>query len=170
MADDLSLRFEQRVIPLMDDAYTLARHLMRDEHDAQDVAQEAYLRAWRFFASFHGGDERAWLLAIVRNCCYTWRRRDRGKDVVPYDDEQHGLHDSDRSATDARAIAGSERGGLAAAVDALPREFREVLVLREVEDLSYREIARIIGVPVGTVMSRLARARARLRTSLKRTA
>ena len=169
MPDTLLDRFEQRVVPLMDDAYTLARHLMRDEHDAQDVVQEAYLRAWRFFASFRGGDERAWLLTIVRNCCYTWRRRTRVDDV-PYDDELHATDESARSATDARAISGSERDSLSAAVASLPPEFREALVLREIEGFSYREIARIAGVPIGTVMSRLARARERLRSSLKRTA
>ena len=170
MADNLLDRFEQRVVPLIDDAYTLARHLMGDEHDAQDIVQEAYLRAWRYFAGFGGGDERAWLLTIVRNCCYTSRRTARGADVVPYDDEQHGLHESNRSATDARAIGDSERGHLASAVATLPREFREALVLREVEGFSYNEIARITGVPVGTVMSRLARGRERLRRVLKRTA
>jgi RNA polymerase sigma-70 factor (ECF subfamily) len=162
-------RFEQRVVPLMDDAYTLARHLMRDEHDAQDVVQEAYLRAWRFFASFRGGDERAWLLTIVRNCCYTWRRSTRVDDV-PYDDDLHSGDESARSATDARAISGSDRDSLSAALESLPREFREALVLREIEGFSYREIARITGVPIGTVMSRLARGRERLRSSLKRSA
>jgi len=169
VSDTLRDRFEQRVVPLMDDAYTLARHLMRDEHDAQDVVQEAYLRAWRFFASFRGGDERAWLLTIVRNCCYTWRRSTR-VDAVPYDDEIHVGDESARSATDARAISGSERDSLSAAVASLPREFREALVLRDIEGFSYREIARITRVPIGTVMSRLARGRERLRSSLRRTA
>ena len=169
VSDALLDRFEQRVVPFIDDAYTLARHLMRDEHDAQDVVQEAYLRAWRFFASFRGGDERAWLLTIVRNCCYTWRRSTRVAEV-PYDDELHVGDESARSATDARAISGSERDTLSAAVASLPHEFREALVLREIEGFSYREIARITGVPIGTVMSRLARARERLRSSLRRTA
>lgn len=170
VADDLSARFEQRVVPLVDDAYTLARHLVRDEHDAQDIVQEAYLRAWRHFAGFRGGDERSWLLTIVRNCCYTWRRAAREADSVEYDDEHHGLVEGRGSAADARAIVGSERAHLDVALNALPTEFREVLVLREIDDFSYREIARIVGVPVGTVMSRLARARERLRRVLKRTA
>ena len=142
---------------------------MRNEHDAQDVVQEAYLRAWRFFASFRGGDERAWLLTIVRNCCYTWRRRTH-PEQVPYDDELHAADESALSATDARAISGSERDSLSAAVASLPPEFREALVLREIEGFSYREIARITGVPIGTVMSRLARGRERLRSCLRRTA
>jgi RNA polymerase sigma-70 factor (ECF subfamily) len=170
VATSLLDRFEQRVVPLLDDAYTLARHLMRDEHDAQDVVQEAYLRAWRYFADFREGDEKAWLLTIVRHCCYTWRRRRQGRDAVSYDDEQHGLRESERLATDARAIARSERESIASAVATLPREFREALVLREIEGFSYREIARITGVPIGTVMSRLARGREQLRRSLKRTA
>ena len=170
VAESLLDRFEQRVVPLLDDAYTLARHLMRDEHDAQDVVQEAYLRAWRYFAGFRGGDERAWLLTIVRNCCYTWRRSRRGAETVPFDDEHHSDADGNRYASDSRAINDSERGALASALDALPREFREVLVLREIDGLSYREIAGITGAPVGTVMSRLARGRERLKRALKRTA
>jgi RNA polymerase sigma-70 factor (ECF subfamily) len=170
VATTLLDRFEQRVVPLLDDAYTLARHLMRDEHDAQDVVQEAYLRAWRSFSNFRDGDERAWLLTIVRNCCYTWRRDQRGHQVVSYDDDQHGLRESERTTTDARAISHSERDTLAAAVASLPREFREAVVLREIEGFSYREIAQITGVPIGTVMSRLARSREQLRRLLKRTA
>jgi len=163
-------RFEQTVIPLIDDAYTLARHLLRDEHDAQDVVQEAYLRAWRFFDTFRGGDERAWLLTIVRHCCYTSRRTKRGAEHVAYDDEQHGAEAGSRYAADAKAVSESERDNLDSALDRLPSEFREVLVLRELEGLSYKDIARVTGVPVGTVMSRIARARDRLRRVLKRIA
>src|SRR5690349_9926569 len=170
VSDNVLERFEQTVIPLIDDAYTLARHLMRDEHDAQDVVQEAYLRAWRFFDTFRGGDERAWLLTIVRHCCYTSRRARRDATHVAYDDEQHGADDANRSAADARAVSESERDNLDSALDRLPLEFREVLVLRELEGLSYKDIARVTGVPVGTVMSRIARARDRLRRVLKRTA
>ena len=170
MSDNVLERFERTVIPLIDDAYTLARHLLRDEHDAQDVVQEAYLRAWRFFDSFRGGDERAWLLTIVRHCCYTSRRARRDTTHVEYDDEQHGADNAPRSAADARAVSESERDKLDSALDRLPSEFREVLVLRELEGLSYKDIARVTGVPVGTVMSRIARARDRLRRVLKRTA
>lgn len=170
MAQSVLDRFEQSVVPYLDDAYTLARHLLRDEHDAQDVVQEAYLRAWRYFAGFRGGDERAWLLTIVRNCCYTWRRTGRGEEHIVYDDEQHGRDDSRRNATDARAIDDSDRRQLASALDRLPVEFREVLVLREIEGLSYHDIARVTGVPIGTVMSRIARARERMRRLLKRSA
>jgi RNA polymerase sigma factor (sigma-70 family) len=170
VAPQLLDRFEQTVIPLIDDAYTLARHLMRDEHDAQDVVQEAYLRAWRYFAGFRGGDERAWLLTIVRNCCYTWRRTDREADHVAYDEELHQMDVSSHYSADARAVGDSDRRMLSAALERLPVEFRETLVLRELEGLSYGEIARVTGVPVGTVMSRLARARERMRHMLKRSA
>jgi RNA polymerase sigma-70 factor (ECF subfamily) len=170
LSQSLHDRFEQCVIPLIDDAYTLARHLLRDEHDAQDVVQEAYLRAWRFYTNFRDGDERAWLLTIVRHCCYTWRRDRHNAERVAFDEEQHGIDAGSRYAADARAIDESERETLAAALDRLPREFREVLVLRELQELSYKDIARVTGVPVGTVMSRLARARERLRRVLKRTA
>ena len=157
-------------MPLLDDAYTLARHLVRDEHDAQDIVQEAYLRAWRFFGSFRDGDEKAWLLTIVRNCCHPWKRKRGGDDSVSYDDELHGLSEAARFAADTPAIEHSERAQLDSALDALPTEFREVLVLRELDGFSYREIARIIGAPVGTVMSRLARGRERLRQVVKRSA
>lgn len=170
MSDPLVDRFEQRVVPLLDDAYTLARHLVRDEHDAQDIVQEAYLRAWRYYGTFRGGDERPWLLTIVRNCCYTWKRTHRKDDAVSYDDEQHGLRESPRFSADAPVIERSEREHITSAFEALPAEFREVLVLRELEGFSYREIARIVGAPIGTVMSRLARGRERLRLLIKRSA
>lgn len=170
MTENVLTRFEERVVPLMDDAYTLARYLVRDEHDAQDIVQEAYLRAWRYFASFRGGDERAWLLTIVRNCCYTWRRSRLDSQAVEYDDDVHGADQSERSAADASAIGESDRRQLSAALESLTAEFREVVVLREIEGCSYQEIARVTGVPIGTVMSRLARARERLRRALKRTA
>lgn len=170
MTETLLTRFEESVVPLMDDAYTLARHLLHDEHDAQDVVQEAYLRAWRYFTSFRGGDERAWLLTIVRNCCYTWRRSRRDALLVEYDDDTHGGDRSGHTAADASAIGESDRGLLSSALDGLAPEFREVVVLREIDGCSYQEIARVTGVPIGTVMSRLARARERLRRALKRTA
>ena len=161
-------RFERTIVPLMDSAYTLARHLVRDESDAQDVVQEAYLRAWRHYAGFRGGDERAWLLTIVRNCCYTWRRSNRsGRDTVEYDDEEHGDDESGLSTTtDALVLEEANRAELRLALDGLPREFREAIVLREIEGLSYKEIGHIIGAPIGTVMSRLARARGRLQKAL----
>jgi RNA polymerase sigma-70 factor (ECF subfamily) len=157
-------RFERIVLPHLDDAYTLARYLVRDEHDAQDLVQDAVLRAIRYFDGYREGDARAWLLAIVRNCCMTWLRRQSGTKKVSFD--AGGLSVADPRETDARAIQRSERAALARALDALPDEFREVIVLREIQELSYKEISDVVGVPVGTVMSRLARGRKRLASAL----
>lgn len=154
-------RFERVVLPHLDDAYTLARYLLRDEHDAQDVVQEAALRALRFFDGYGGGDPRAWLLAIVRNCTLDWQRR-QGGDRRTLSLDAHAIAVPDATAADADAIRSSERGRIERAVAALPIEFREAIVLREVQGLSYKEISEIVGAPIGTVMSRLARARKRL--------
>jgi RNA polymerase sigma-70 factor (ECF subfamily) len=159
-------RFERAVLPHLDDAYTLARYLLRDEHDAQDAVQDAVLRALRYFETYRDGDARAWLLAIVRNCCLTWHRRERGsRATVSFNDHAADIV-SDSRETDALAIERSERAAIERAVAALPPEFREVIVLREVQSLSYKEISDVVGVPIGTVMSRLARARKRLASVL----
>jgi RNA polymerase sigma factor (sigma-70 family) len=162
-------RFERAVLPHLDDAYTLARYLLHDEHDAQDAVQDAVLRALRYFESYRDGDPRAWLLAIVRNCCLTWHRRERAdrgdRSIVPFTDEAVNTL-SDALETDALAIERSERAAIERALAELPAEFREVIVLREVQDLSYKEISDVVGVPIGTVMSRLARARKRLALAL----
>ena len=155
-------RFERVVLPHLDDAYTLARYLVRDEHDAQDVVQEAALRAFRYFGGYSGGDARSWLLAIVRNCSLTWLQRRRSdRRMVAFSDGE-GLDVPGGVDADAMAVDSSERRRVDRAIAMLPVEFREVLVLREIEDLSYREISDVVGVPVGTVMSRLSRARKRL--------
>ncbi|HEV8499918.1 MAG TPA: sigma-70 family RNA polymerase sigma factor [Gemmatimonadaceae bacterium] len=154
------------MLPHLDDAYTLARYLLRDEHDAQDVVQDAVLRALRYFDGYREGDARAWLLTIVRNCCLTWQRRHRSERLaVPFGDDVIDRV-SDSRETDTLAIERSERAMLERVVSELPTEFREVIVLREVEGLSYKEISDVIGVPMGTVMSRLARARKRLASAL----
>ncbi|HVX38372.1 MAG TPA: sigma-70 family RNA polymerase sigma factor [Gemmatimonadaceae bacterium] len=160
-------RFERVVLPHLDDAYTLARYLLRDEHDAQDAVQDAVLRALRYFESYREGDARAWLLAIVRNCCHTWHRRhETDRLAVPFRDDESTLAFHASRDTDAAAIAASERARLQRAIATLPTEFREVIVLREVEQLSYKEISDVVGVPIGTVMSRLARARKRMAAAL----
>jgi len=162
MSSDLE-RFERTVLPHLDDAYTLARYLLRDEHDAEDVVQDAVLRGLRHFDGYRGGDARSWLLAIVRNGCFTWHRRNRN--VVQLGEATLALV-ADSAETDAAAVADSERRRIRDAVAALPLEFREVIVLREIEELSYKQISEIVGAPVGTVMSRLARGRRRLAVAL----
>ena len=166
MADQQAERFEKIVLPHLDDAYTLARYLLRDEHDAQDVVQDAVLRALRHFEGFRQGDARAWLLTIVRNCCYSWHKPHRwDRSTVSFTDEAaRGV--TDPHAADDLANQSSERERIQAAVDALPAELKEVIVLRELNELSYREISDVVGAPIGTVMSRLSRARGRLASAL----
>jgi RNA polymerase sigma-70 factor, ECF subfamily len=158
--------FEAIVLPQMGAAYNLARWLTRNDHDAEDVVQEACLRAFRFFDGFRGGDVRAWLLTIVRNTYYTWLSSNRLRDLsTPFEDEAWEL-ESDAPNPELNAIQTSERDRLEQAIEELPAEFREVLVLRELEEMSYKEISDISGIPIGTVMSRLARARRRLQRCL----
>src|SRR5438034_82616 len=146
-------RFEAVVLPHLDAAYTLARYLTRSDHDAQDVVQDASLRAFRHFGSFRGagsGEGRAWLLAIVRNTAYTWQRRHHGDTLTTeFDEEQHSEATTGED-PEAAVVAQGERVALHRAIDELPPEFREVIVLRELEELSYKEIAEVAGVPVGT--------------------
>ena len=156
-------RFETLMLPLMNDAYNLARWLMRNQEDAEDMVQESYLKAFRFFASFHEGTNcRAWLLQIVRNTCYTalGARKLRQKEV-PIDQENDQVEDPS-PLPPASLIKKATVEAVREAIEALPVDFREALVLRELEGLSYKEISEVIGVPMGTVMSRLARARHQL--------
>ncbi len=161
-------RFEQTVLPHLDAAYNLARWLTRNDQDAQDVTQEACLRAFRFFDGYQGGNMRAWFLTIVRNTCYTWLHQNRapgGSDEV-FDEEIHSTDESGGASPEIQALAGADRETLRRALEELPEVFREVLVLRELEGMSYKEIADVSSVSWGTVMSRLARARTRLRQAL----
>jgi RNA polymerase sigma factor (sigma-70 family) len=160
---DKRVRFEQLILPHLDAAYNLARWLTHNDQDAQDMVQDAYLRAFRFFPSFHGGDSRAWLLTIVRNTCYTWLHHQHAAEV--FDEEIHDV-ESESSNPEALEMHLLDQQKLKEAIEVLPPEFREVIVLRELEELSYKEISTIAHVPVGTVMSRLARARKRLQNYL----
>ena len=163
--EDLS-SFEAVMLPHLDAAHNLAKWLLRNEQDAQDVVQEAYLRAFKSFSGFHGTNGRAWLLTIVRNTSYTLLKKNRAVDfTTPFDEEIHAVEHE--SASPATILEHSEDWDLIRqAMDALPAEFREILVLRHQEGLSYKEIADIAQIPPGTVMSRLARARAKLKEYL----
>jgi RNA polymerase sigma factor (sigma-70 family) len=157
--------FEEAMLPHLDAAHNLAKWLLRNEQDAQDVVQEAYLRAFRSFGGFHGGNGRAWLLTIVRNTSYTFLKKNRAADFTTFDEEIHAS--SDEFVNPATTLEQTEDAELIKeAINQLPAEFREILVLRHQEGLSYKEIADIAQIPPGTVMSRLARARGKLREYL----
>ena len=158
--------FEETFIPHLDAAYNLARWLTRDDHDAQDVVQEAYLRALKFYGGFHGHESRAWLLTIVRNTCYTWLQQNRSRELATAFDEEIHAAENDNLNPAEQMIQKADGHLLRQALEELPLEFREAIVLRELEGFSYKEIADVTGVPIGTVMSRLARARTRLQRYL----
>jgi RNA polymerase sigma-70 factor, ECF subfamily len=158
--------FEAMMLPHMDAAHNLARWLLRNEQDAQDVVQEAYLRAFKSFSGFHGSNGRAWLLTIVRNTSYTLLKKNRAVDLTTtFDEEIHAV--GQESASPATILERAENAELIKnAMEELPVEFREILTLRHQENLSYTEIGEILKVPIGTVMSRLARARGKLKEYL----
>jgi RNA polymerase sigma-70 factor (ECF subfamily) len=159
-------RFQDLILPHLDAAYNLARWLTRKDEDAADVVQEAYLRAIRFFDSFHGPDGRVWLLTIVRNTYYNWSKQNRvQRSATSFDEELHSAAQEDLDPERLAQLA-ENRQRLHQALDELPTEYREILVLRELEGLSYKEIAEVAGLPIGTVMSRLARGRGRLQQQL----
>jgi RNA polymerase sigma-70 factor, ECF subfamily len=159
-------RFEELVLPHLDAGYNLARWLTRDSHDAEDVVHDACVRALKYLGALRGSDARAWFLTIVRNAFYDWCKRNRPAEEVPDDGTVIDLtEDSAAIDPEQAALRSAESRLLADAVAQLPDAFREVLILRELEDLSYKEIARIANIPIGTVMSRLARARSLLQRS-----
>jgi RNA polymerase sigma-70 factor (ECF subfamily) len=174
-----SRRFEQLVMPHLDSAYNLARWMTRNDADAEDVVQESMLRAFKYFDGFDGQFAHAWLLKIVRNTCFTWLRDKRAyDDAMPLEDNLDAV-DRDANAIELNAhgmgrspellvgeIGDARR--LNALIEALPAAYREVIIMREMDDLSYREMADIVGVPIGTVMSRLARGRQLLQTGLRK--
>jgi RNA polymerase sigma-70 factor (ECF subfamily) len=164
-------RFREVILPHLDSAFNLACWLTRNRADAQDVVQEAVMRAFRFFAGFRGGDGRVWLLRIVRNTFYTWCRDNAAQPGTAFDEALHSLEEANRSWPDhqdpeALLMQKDCDRAVHRALAALPLEFREVVVMRELEELSYKEISAIVGIPIGTVMSRLGRGRKLLAGSL----
>jgi len=167
VAPDVRSAFEQTVLPHLDAAYTLARYLLRDAEEARDAVQDACLRALKYFDGFRGDDSRAWFMAIVRNTCHTTLgTRGRASVTTTFEEETHSPVDDADDASLSPAMQRISSGSVRDALDRLPAEFREVVILREVHGYSYSEIGAIVSVPVGTVMSRLARARQRLREAL----
>ena len=161
--------FDELVLPHLDAAYNLARWLVRNTHDAEDVVQEACLRAVKFFEGYHGGDARSWLLRIVRNTSYSFLEKRRPADVAQEFDESIHVPSVEKPNAEALLLRSAETQALQVALEELPIAFREALVLRELEGLSYKEIADVMEIPIGTVMSSLARGRAQLRKVLLHT-
>jgi RNA polymerase sigma-70 factor (ECF subfamily) len=163
LANNFMPSFDEAVLPHLDAAYNLANWLMRNKRDAEDAVQEACLRAFRFFPGFRGGDARAWLMKIVRNTCYTQMRASRPmQDSMEFDEN---VAPPDHNARNPEQVMLQNDNGdlLRKALEELPVNFREVVILRELEGMSYKEIAEITGMPTGTVMSSLSRARGKLR-------
>jgi RNA polymerase sigma factor (sigma-70 family) len=154
--------FERLLLPHLDAAYNLARWISGNNQDAEDMVQEAYLRALKSFDGFRGGDGRAWLLTIVRNTCYTWLQQNRSNELsTAFDEEIHNAHEEAPS-PETLLLRSADRELVKKALQELAVDFREVLIMRELEGLSYKEIAGVAAIPIGTVMSRLARARTQL--------
>ena len=159
------IRFEQLVLPHLNAAVNLARWLLRNPHDAEDLVQDAVLRAYRAFSGFRGGDARAWLLQIVRNSCYSWLQRRMPAELVTEFNEE--LHPMPSPNPEMVAMQASDRAKLTQALESLPVRAREVMVLQELEGCSYKEISEITGIPMGTVMSTLSRTRGKLAQILR---
>ena len=166
---DRARRFRDAALPHLDDVYTLARYLMRNQADAEDAVQECYLRALRHFDSYRGPAMKPWLLAILRNVCRTEFARRAGEPVAECDDNQSVAEppawQEAQTSPEAELLHRHDAGTIRRLIAALPPQFREAIVLRDISDLSYRQIAEVAGLPVGTVMSRLARARSMLRAA-----
>ena len=172
-ANETLARFQREIVPQLDAAYNFARFLSRDADAAQDIVQDAFLRAYRGFDGYHGGDARAWIFTIVRNCYHNWLLDRRRKAVLEVD--LHGSDDadenpieniaSDEDSPETTLLRRAQSGAVRLVLNRLPRPLREILVLRELEGLSYRQIAEIAALPIGTVMSRLARARIRFESA-----
>ena len=165
MEPDERRQFEQATLPHLDAAYNLARWLTQDEHAAEDVVQEAYYRAARYFGSFRGGDGRAWLLGVVRRVSFDWLAKRRSQPALVFDENVHD-QGAESSSPEFLAIRKCDQELVRQALEELPPQLREVIVLRELEGLSYQEIADVAAVPIGTVMSRISRGRKQLQERL----
>ncbi len=161
-------RFEQDVLPHLGAAFNLARWILGNEQDAEDMVQEAYLRAYKYFAGYQGGSSRSWLLAIVRNACYTWLQQNKAQ--LQADDLDEEFYSGEGDMLDPEVILqlSNQKDLVHRAIELIPTEFRELIILREMEGLSYKEIALVTSLPIGTVMSRLARGRQYLKDNLLR--
>jgi RNA polymerase sigma-70 factor, ECF subfamily len=159
-------RFERALLPHIDAAHNLARWLLGNTHDAEDAVQDAFVRALTFFDGFHGEDGRGWLLTIIRNTCYDRLRKNKRTSQMLGSPEELDRAADGALNPEAEQLRNADQQLVREGIENLPPEYREVLILRELEELSYKQIAQVAGVPIGTVMSRLARARQRLEASL----
>ena len=167
---EIDRRFEELIVPHIDAAHRLAQSFTRNADDAQDIVQEAAVRALRYFQTFAGGNARAWFLTIVRNTCCKWHGRRWQTPLDPFDEEQHGYVGDPPSDPETLMLLKADANAIHEALNAMPDRLRTVLILRELEGLSYRELADRLDVPIGTVMSSLSRARQRLRALLREVA
>jgi RNA polymerase sigma-70 factor (ECF subfamily) len=165
LAPDERGRFEQATLPHLDAAYNLARWLTKDQHAAEDVVQEAFYRAARYFDSFRGSDGRAWLLSVVRRAAFDWLTKQRSQSAVVFDEDTHDRGDESSDPAFV-AVQKCDQGLVRKVLEELPPQLREAIVLRELEGMSYQEIATVTEVPIGTVMSRIARGRQQLQVRL----
>ena len=163
---DKQAQFEQTIFRHIDAAYNLARWMIKNDQDAEDIVQESFLRAYKYFSSYQGGNGRSWLLTIVRNTCYTWLHENQAQGLTVDLDEEIASAELDKDNPEQCLQIKGDRQSVSQALEKLPVEYRELIVLRELEEMSYKEIAVIAGIPIGTVMSRLARARQRLKDCL----
>jgi RNA polymerase sigma-70 factor, ECF subfamily len=167
--------FEQQVMPHLDAAYNLARWLTRNDHDAEDVVQESFMRAMKYFDGMRGTEARPWLLTIVRNTCYTWLEKNRPADLTPIDENNLASVEAELATfapvsmgnPEVILLQSANRKLVNQALEELPVGYREVIVMREIEDMSYKDIASVAGIPLGTVMSRLSRGRELLKTAIE---
>jgi RNA polymerase sigma-70 factor (ECF subfamily) len=163
---DKQALFEQTVLRHIDAAFNLARWMIKNDQDAEDIVQESFLRAYKYFSGYQGGNSRSWLLTIVRNTCYTWLHENQAQWLAVDLNEEISSTDFDMEGPEQSLQIKVDQQSVVQALEKLPVEYRELIVLRELEEMSYKEIALIAGVPIGTVMSRLARARRRLKACL----